>query len=144
MGRYNMLALHMFLLTNRFKYVEASNKDDAASVSQEVFDLFLLDIERGLRDIGFADTSTHKRKKKLARSYYALIEEFDSPLQTSDHPALFSAVGARYFDKLEDGDVSKAAENLGQYMIDTHRVLASQSDTDIISGSFHWQEEEKK
>ena len=137
-GRYDMLALHVFLLNRRLKHTPGENAKGCNELSQEVFDLFIIDLERGLRELGFADTSVHKRKKRMVRSYYALIEEFDSSISTADIKQLSQMVEARYFDKIVKSKRAAAAKNMANYMSDTADFLASQSDEKIMSGELHW------
>ena len=137
-GRYDMLALHVFLLNRRLKHTPSENSKGCNDLSQEVFDLFIIDLERGLRELGFADTSVHKRKKRMVRSYYALIEEFDSPISSANIKQLSQVVEARYFDKIDKPKRATAAKRLANYMIDAANFLASQNDEKIMSGELRW------
>lgn len=125
-GRYDMLGLHVFLINNRLKNGDCDENDDCRVLSQKVFDLFLIDLERGLRDIGFADTSVHKRKKKLVHSYYALIDEFDTAIDERDASALLEALANRYYTQLEPPKQSKLCEKLANYMLLVADKLAAQ------------------
>ena len=138
MGRYDMLALHVFLVNRRLKYVETSDRLRASGLSQEIFDLFVVDLERGLRDLGYADTGVHKRKKRLARSYYALIEEFGEALEADNCGNLTHAIGSRYFDKFSESEKLSYASLLEAYMFHAVSFLAQQSFLDIVSGEINW------
>jgi cytochrome b pre-mRNA-processing protein 3 len=138
MGRYDMLALHVFLVNRRLKYVESSDKLTASRLSQEIFDLFINDLERGLRDLGFADTSVHKRKRRLARSYYALIEEFDDALETGKPGILKEAIGLRYFEIFSEREKQRCVTLLEAYMFQAVDYLALQSIQGILLGDLNW------
>ena len=137
-GRYDMLALHVFMLSYRLKRSAPQDKKECVALSQSVFDLFISDIERGLRDIGFADTSVYKRNKRFARSYFALIEEFDQALEDSDVETIISTVKKRYFDTLPKTKQLPFSKVLAQYMIKMTAHLAAQRDQALLSGELVW------
>ena len=62
MGRFDMLALHVYMLARRL----ARETDETSRVlNQQVFDIFVADLDRALRELGIGDTSVPKRKKKI-------------------------------------------------------------------------------
>ena len=132
MGRFDALALHVYLFTRR---LAADNTSTSSSLSQEVFDLFVADLDRALRDLGVGDTTVPKRKKKMVRSFYGQIEDFDKPLQDGDITVLTERVEARYL-KENPG----SAKKLAQYMIDAAGKLADQSSEKLLSGLLEWPE----
>ncbi len=138
MGRYDMLALHVFLLSYRLKNNISGELEGSKELSQDIFDIFLIDLERGLRDLGFADTSVHKRKKRLARSYYALIEDFDAALTKVDTKKLALAVVNRYFEKMSARESAKAGRKLAEYMLLLTNNLSKQSMHAIMDGKLEW------
>ncbi|MEZ5800397.1 MAG: ubiquinol-cytochrome C chaperone family protein [Nitratireductor sp.] len=75
-GRFDMLALHMFLLSHRL-----ANADDpvSAELGQQVFDIFTADTDRALREIGIGDTSVPKRKKAMIRDSTARFPNLPNP-----------------------------------------------------------------
>lgn len=137
-GRYDMLGLHVFLINNRLKNGDCEENDDCRALSQKVFDLFLIDLERGLRDIGFADTSVHKRKKKLVHSYYALIDEFDAAIEKRDTSALLGAIANRYYTKIGLPKQSELCEKLANYMVLTATELGTHQFSTYQNGDIGW------
>lgn len=138
MGRYAMLSLHTFLLNHRLKTTQPTHKKECEILSQEVFDLFAIDLERGLRDIGFADTSVHKRKKRLIHSYYALIDEFDHLLGGKNLIKLSQTVADRYYDDIEEPAKTTGALNLANYIIRVVSGLRKQPETALLNGEISW------
>ena len=142
-GRYDMLALHVFLLTHRLKNtteenLPVENGKDCNGLSQSIFDLFIDDLERGLRELGYADTSVHKRKKRMVRSYYALIDEFEAAINSANVEKLATVMKPRYFDKLEEIQSAQAAKKLAHYSVETAQFLAQQDDMHIVKGNLNW------
>lgn len=94
-GRFDVLALHIYLFSRRLVRHDDST---AESLNQEVFDYFTADIDRALRELGVGDTSVPKRKKKLIRTFYALVEEFSQPLDDNDPEILRQRIASRFPD----------------------------------------------
>lgn len=138
MGRYDMLGLHVFLLNNRLKSADCENHDGCRVLSQKIFDLFVIDLERGLRDIGFADTSVHKRKKRLVHSYYALIDEFDTAIANGDKSALSTAMASRYFAGAGPDTRTILSNKLARYVLQVAQELGTKSSRVCLNGDISW------
>ena len=54
-GRFEMIALHAFLLLHRLK----SDNPEAAALSQAVYDVFFADMDQCLREMGAGDLGRH-------------------------------------------------------------------------------------
>ena len=131
MGRFDMLAMHTYLFSRRLKLEE---KQGVAALGQEVFDLFVADIERALRELGIGDTTVPKRKKKLVHSFYAQIDEFDPLLAPPDRDQLRDRVNDRYLE----GKGKDTAGKLSDYMIGVTEHLAQLPADDILRGEVSW------
>ena len=94
MGRFDVLALHTYLVSRRLAREDAAA---ARTLNQEVFDLFVHDLDRALRELGVGDTSVPKRKKKMVRSFYGQIDDFDNVLDDRNLQALKPLVARRYY-----------------------------------------------
>lgn len=127
MGRFDMLAMHVYLVARRLR---AESEEIFETLNQDVFDLFVADIERALRELGIGDTTVPKRKKKMVRSFYGQIEDFDEHMSDKDAEALAKASKVRYLNEVNDGD----SDGLAAYMMKTEEKLASQSAADLLAG----------
>lgn len=133
MGRFDMLALHTYLLARRLKKQEDAIAEE---LSQEIFDLFALDIERALRQLGIGDTTVPKRKKRMLHSFYGQIEDFDSPLDQADQAQLVGKVETRYLSEVENPDGSA----LAGYLINADKHLVAFDYKEMLSGIISWPE----
>ena len=62
-GRFEMIALHMFLVLHRMR----GETGDAHDVAQNLTDTFFADVEHSIRELGIGDLGVPKRMKKLSR-----------------------------------------------------------------------------
>ena len=75
-GRFEMIALHMFLVLNRLKAERAATEEFA----QALFDAMFADLDRGLREMGASDMGVGKRVKEMATGFYGRIAAYEKGL----------------------------------------------------------------
>ncbi|MGB8275977.1 MAG: ubiquinol-cytochrome C chaperone family protein [Alphaproteobacteria bacterium] len=75
-GRFEMVALHVFLLLHRLKGGGA----EAAALAQELFDTMFADLDQNLRELGVGDLSVGREIRALAESFYGRIAAYDRAL----------------------------------------------------------------
>lgn len=136
MGRFDLLTLHMFLLSRRLV-----REDDAKSLSlnQEVFDIYTNDTDSALREIGIGDQTVPKRKKKMIRGFYGQVEDFAKLLDDGNNTELGKAVKARFFEGKEPKKVSaKTVKLLTRYIAECGPFLDEQKSVDLYAGKVNW------
>ena len=131
MGRFDMLSLHTYLFSRRL--LKEKDQRLAAALNQEVFDLFVEDVERALREIGIGDTTVPKRKKKMIRSFFGQIEDFDPVLDQDDTSDFMDRVKRRFL-----ADSTNNPKLLGNYIMDTEAWLETQPIEAILTGNLVW------
>ncbi|MFK5978863.1 MAG: ubiquinol-cytochrome C chaperone family protein [Rhizobiaceae bacterium] len=131
MGRFDVLILHLFLICHRLG-LEGQAKAD--NLSQEVFDCFVENLETALRELGIGDSSVPKKKKKLVRSFYGSVEDFNGPLKQRDQLLLATAINKRFFDN----GSSNVSAQLAQYCCATSDQLAQSEIDTFYQGELSW------
>lgn len=135
-GRFDMIVMHIVLAYRRF---HGDGKAPQA-FGQHIFDLFIKDMDRSLRESGVGDVSIPKKMKKVARSYFGRSEVYISALDDADLGALAEAVDRNIFP---DGSNQQAARCLAAYMIEADKNLAEQGIEELMAGTFTWPDLEK-
>lgn len=131
MGRFDMLSLHIYLLARKLR---EEGSEIAQGLSQEVFDLYVYDVERALRELGIGDTSVPKKKKKMIRSFYGQIDDFDAALNNKNEGLIQDKVATRYLAEIENAK----PDLLANYMLKTDKHLENQEIKEIVSGNVSW------
>ncbi len=117
-GRFELLLLHTFLVCHRLKGEGEVGQD----MSQKVFDAFLDDMDRTLREMGIGDLSVPKRMKKIGQAFYGRTAAYDVAL-ASGPQALHEALARNVFE----ADASHApAGALAAYVSAARDALAAQ------------------
>ena len=101
-GRFELLALHAFLVMNRLKR-EPSAKDFA----QTLFDIMFADLDRGVREMGSTDEGVGRRVKAMARGFYGRVAAYDKGL--ADDTELAAALRRNLFGTVQPAPESVAA-----------------------------------
>jgi len=79
-GRFEVLALHAFLVLNRLKAAHAETADFA----QELFDTMFADLDRALREMGASDLGVGRHVKEMARGFYGRALAYERGLAGDD------------------------------------------------------------
>jgi cytochrome b pre-mRNA-processing protein 3 len=91
-GRFEMIALHAFLVLHRLK----RHHEMSARLAQELFDVMFDDMDRNLREMGTGDLGVGKRVKRLAGQFYGRIAAYEAGLGT-DEAALGRALARNIY-----------------------------------------------
>lgn len=102
-GRFEVLALHAFLVLNRLKRDHAATADFA----QELFDTMFADLDRSLREMGAGDLGVGRRVKAMATGFYGRIAAYDRGLV--EEAALMPALRRNLYGTTEPEEAQLAA-----------------------------------
>ena len=127
LGRFEMIALHMFLVLHRLR----GEVGDARDVAQNLTDIFFTDVEHSIRELGIGDLGVPKRMKKLARMFYGRAVSYGEAIDGNDDAALAKALARN----VRPGDASwSQAGDLAGYALAAHRSLAAQPSSGLLAG----------
>jgi cytochrome b pre-mRNA-processing protein 3 len=74
-GRFEMLALHVFLVMHRLK-----DHGEAAALSQRLAEALFDDLDANLREMGAGDLGVGPRVKRMARGFYGRAAAYEAGL----------------------------------------------------------------
>ncbi len=134
MGRFDILSLHVYLFARRMKQ---EGGEVALALGQDIFDRFVSDVDRALRELGIGDTSVPKKKKRMIRSFYGQIEDFDGPLDAGNMEELTIRALKRFYGIKGQSD---AGREISAYMLEIGKRLGEIDFTTITKGEFSWPE----
>lgn len=127
-GRFDMIVLHLVLFFHRLKDEPAG----ARALGQAVFDLFVADMDRSLRDLGVGDTSVPRKMKTIGDSFYGRLAAYDAALAEAQDTALVAALARNLFPDVDD---PPAAPRLAAYVRGAVRHLAARPVADFAAGT---------
>ncbi len=75
-GRFEMIALHAFLVLHRLK----AGPEDTEELGQALFDIMFQDMDQNLRELGAGDLGVGVRVKRMAQGLYGRIAAYEAGL----------------------------------------------------------------
>jgi len=116
-GRFEMIALHMFLVLNRLKAEHGATEEFA----QALFDAMFADLDRGLREMGATDMGVGKRVKEMAKAFYGRIAAYEKGLEGNDQ-ILSEALKRNLYGTVQPS--AQAVADMVRYMRSQAKALA--------------------
>ena len=126
-GRFDMIALHVFLILRRLKQDYARSQ----ATAQALFDTMFTDMDRGLRELGAGDLGVGRRVKVMAKAFYGRVAAYDQGLMSADGK-LNEAVLRNIFR--DEGDERDRAHLITSYMREQADALDHQSVDALLEG----------
>jgi cytochrome b pre-mRNA-processing protein 3 len=128
-GRFDMIVLHLALLNRRLR----GEPPDIRSLGQGIFDLFCLDLDHNLREMGVGDLAVPKRMQDFGAAFYGRAQRYDAALDRGDAGALSEALARNVF--AAGDDVPAGAAKLAVYVRAAEDHLARQDAARFLSGA---------
>lgn len=124
-GRFDVIALHCFLVLHRLKGEEA-----AQPFSECYCEILFDDMDRNLREMGVGDLSVGKKIRKMAEGFFGRVSAYERALEAGD-AALMAALQRNLYAYESPGQ--QALERLADYV---HRSVAqlAKQDTAALTG----------
>lgn len=125
-GRYEMVALHTYLVLRRLKRDHAVS----AELAQAVFDFMFTDFDNTLRELGVGDLGVGRRIKQMATGFYGRIAAYDAGMDGGD---LNEALKRNAYGTLATAD-DQGVARLASYLRTADQVLAAQTAERLLAG----------
>ncbi len=128
-GRFDLIALHAYLLLYRLK----EDSDKTADLSQAVFDVMFDNFDENLREMGVGDIGISTRIKKMVSAFYGRVSVYDEGLADIDDKMLMQALRRNLYKKVAVDD--SCLEAMAKYMRRQTQLLSDQKTDVLLSGS---------
>lgn len=129
-GRFEMVALHAFLVMRRLK----REGDRGQTLSQSLFDRMFADMDHSIRELGVGDLSVGKRIKAMAQVFYGRVVAYEEALDEGDVEKLKEALARNHYGTLESSPSDKVLTEVARYIIENDKQLAEQTFIDLSNG----------
>ena len=126
-GRFELIALHAFLVLRRLKQGGPS----LVGLAQALFDVIFADLDQALRESGVGDMGVGKRVKTMASGLLGRIEAYDRGV-AQPAPALEGALRRNLLATATADDAVVA--RIAAYVRREATALAAQGDADLLAG----------
>ncbi len=130
-GRFEMVALHVWLLLHRLKGLES-----ASELAQALHDVMMEDMDQSLRELGISDVVIGKRIKLVAENLYGRMQVYDAGL--SDPEAFTAALRRNAYGPRAGVPTEDAVVAMIGYCHAQVAALAAQAPADLLAGIGHF------
>ena len=127
-GRFEMVALHIWLLLHRLKALP-----EAAELAQALHDVMMDDMDLSLRELGISDVVIGKRIKLVAENLYGRLQAYDAGLD--DSAAFAAALRRNAYGPRAGVPTDDAVAAMIGYCHQQVAALAAQASADLLAGS---------
>jgi cytochrome b pre-mRNA-processing protein 3 len=124
-GRFEMLALHSYLVLRRLRGAGA----EFGRLSQALVDALFADLDASLREMGAGDLGVGKRVKRMATGFYGRIAAYDRAMATR---TLTDALRRNVFGTAAPTAAQLAA--MVDYVERAETILSNQLASEISAG----------
>jgi cytochrome b pre-mRNA-processing protein 3 len=127
-GRFDSVALHVFLALNRLKREDGP---DAATLAQDLVDVFVDDMDRSVREMGVGDMGVSRRVKQMAQALYGRAAVYEEAVAKADDTKLVSALTRNLYAGVDRPEAAATA----RYVRAAIAALAGQDLATLIEGA---------
>lgn len=130
-GRFEMVALHSWLIMRRLKGGSDDKGGGAQKVSQQLFDAMFQNMDDSLRELGVGDLQIGKKIRKLAENFYGRIGAYEEAMkEEAPEEALAKALSRNIFEK----EMAETAPRFAAYVRRADAALHEQPLSRIVGG----------
>lgn len=126
-GRFDMIALHVYLLLRRLRTGGAA----AGATAQALFDTMFADMDRNLREMGVGDLGVGRRVKAMAQAFYGRMSAYDRGMDGNGE-TLETALARNVYRGAQTAPVALAA--LASYVRREAHALSVQPLDGLLAG----------
>lgn len=126
-GRFDMIVLHVFLITQRLK-------PRHRELANQIIDVMMDDMDRSLREVGVGDMSVGKKVKHMADALNGRMQIYGEAIE--DDAALRDALTRNVYRGQEVNEANISA--ISHYVQQAHKTLTTQSDDMIEQADIVW------
>jgi len=129
-GRFDCIALHLSLMLRRMKL----EGEGLRGMAVELVSVFVMDMDRNLREMGVGDLSVGKHIKKMTSAFYGRAEAYEKALDIEGDGYLEGVLERNLFrNKKISKDVLVA---MAKYVYETDKQIKAMKTEDLKEGLF--------
>jgi cytochrome b pre-mRNA-processing protein 3 len=125
-GRFDLVALHLFLVTRRLAALPQPGPDLAQALTDRIF----LGFDRAFREMGVGDLAVPKRMKKLGADYTGRCAAYAAALAPGGE-ALDAALARNVYGSAD----ATVAQRLARYVLAAEKALSAMPLPDFQRGA---------
>jgi cytochrome b pre-mRNA-processing protein 3 len=130
-GRFELYSLHVILVLDRL----VRQGDEAAEVSQGLFDAYIRSLDDALREMGVGDLSVGKKMRRIGEALYGRLRNYEAAFMGEEGADPLPAILER---TVYQGVANPPVEAMAAYVLSQRSHLASLPLRGLLDGALEW------
>jgi cytochrome b pre-mRNA-processing protein 3 len=130
-GRFEHYSLHVILVMDRL----VRQGDEAAEVSQGLFDAYIRALDDALREMGVGDLSVGKKMRRIGEALYGRLMNYEAAFTGQEGADSLETILSR---TVYDGVVDPPLAGMAAYVLRQRAHLAEVKLQDLLAGTMTW------
>jgi cytochrome b pre-mRNA-processing protein 3 len=132
-GRFEHYSLHVILVMDRL----VRQGDEAAEVSQGLFDAYIRALDDALREMGVGDLSVGRKMRRIGEALYGRLMNYEAAFTGQEGADPLETILSRtVYDGVEDPPLA----GMAAYVLRQRAHLAEVKLQDLLAGTITWSE----
>lgn len=131
-GRFDMILLHAFVVMRRLK----TGDKDALALSQAVYDVMFVDMDRAVREMGVGDLSVKRHIRRMMKAFNGRITAYDETI--GGFGALREAIRRNVYGTMLDDVTADQLDQMAFYLKACVAVSETLNMSDVMKGVVRW------
>ncbi len=139
-GRFEMVALHLFLFVQRLK--NENLKDH--KVGKLVLETFFSEMDATLREMGVGDMGVPKKMRKISDSFFGRAYSYSEALESGELERLKKAIERNIYayyqgDRKIEGNYSENdLTSVAEYIVESYKTVCKNPIEELLGGTIHF------
>ena len=129
-GRFELYSLHVVLILDRLR----GQGEQAAEISQTLFDTYVKALDDALREMGVGDLSVGKKMRKLGEAFFGRAKSYEQAIASLPDQTELEALLARTVY----ADTEVAPGPLAAYVVAQRGALSAEPLDRLLAGQVSW------
>lgn len=133
-GRFDMVLLHSFIVLRRL----GREGKAARSLSQAVYDVMFVDMDRAVREMGIGDLSVKKHIRRMMKAFNGRVAAYEEGL--NDPEKMRDALRRNLYGTVKDNVPHGTLDVMADYIVSCVTSIDSTDLTRLMAGQVVWAE----
>ena len=131
-GRFDMVLLHSFIVMRRL------GREDrpARRLSQALYDVMFVDMDRAVREMGIGDLSVKKHVRRMMKAFNGRVDAYESGL--ADREKMHDALRRNLYGTVKDEIPADVLDGMAGYVMSSIGNIDSMELARLMDGQVIW------
>ncbi len=135
-GRFDMVLLHSFVVLRRLGHLGQAGDKTARRLSQAVYDVMFVDMDRAVREIGVGDLSVKKHIRRMMKAFNGRVAAYDAGL--GDDAVQHDALRRNLYGTVKTEIPTAVLDIMTAYIQSSVRHVDTMTMDELVKAQIRW------